>query len=154
MGTTYQNLPILIQIGRFWEDGLARYCAAANHRCGAVCCLFLTTCLTFLRCFSIVYSTRNKQPETRNQKQATRNKLKPELPKRSAQHHSTTDPDGLWTIREVQHRYGVVYDTARTDLQHLETLGLLDKRREGKVKILYLRAEGFAAALERLREPG
>ena len=65
-----------------------------------------------------------------------------------------TDPDGLWTIREVQHRYGVVYDTARTDLQHLETLGLLDKRREGKVKILYLRAAGFAAALERLREPG
>jgi len=45
----------------------------------------------------------------------------------------------------------VVYDTARTDLMHLEKLGLLDKRREGKVKILYLRAEDFEAAVARLK---
>lgn len=62
-----------------------------------------------------------------------------------------TDPDAIWTIREAQHRFGVVYDTARTDLQHLESLGLLDKRREGKVKILYLRAEDFEAAVARLQ---
>lgn len=52
-------------------------------------------------------------------------------------------PETTLTIRDVQHRFGVVYDTARTDLMHLEKLGLLDKRREGKVKILYLRAENF-----------
>lgn len=62
-----------------------------------------------------------------------------------------TDPDAIWTIREVQHRFGVVYDTARTDLMHLENLGLLDKRREGKVKILYLRAENFEAAVAQLK---
>lgn len=62
-----------------------------------------------------------------------------------------TDPDAIWTIREVQHRFGVVYDTARTDLMHLEGLGLLDKRREGKVKILYLRAEDFEAAVAKLK---
>ncbi|MEJ7659745.1 MAG: DeoR family transcriptional regulator [Hymenobacter sp.] len=62
-----------------------------------------------------------------------------------------TDPDAIWTIREVQHRFGVAYDTARTDLMHLENLGLLDKHREGKVKILYLRAEDFEAAIARLK---
>lgn len=62
-----------------------------------------------------------------------------------------TDPDAIWTIREAQHRFGVVYDTARTDLMHLENLGLLDKRRDGKVKILYLRAEDFEEAVARLK---
>ncbi|WP_201982717.1 Fic family protein [Hymenobacter rubidus] len=62
-----------------------------------------------------------------------------------------TDPDAIWTIREVQHRFGVVYDTARTDLMHLENLGLLDKRREGKIKILYLRAENFEEAVAKLK---
>jgi len=62
-----------------------------------------------------------------------------------------TDPDAVWTIREAQHRYGVVYDTARLDLLHLEKLGLLDKRREGKVKILYLRAADFDTAVARLK---
>ena len=62
-----------------------------------------------------------------------------------------TNPDAIWTIREAQNRFGVVYDTARTDLQHLERLGLLDKRREGKVKILYMRADDFEEAVARLQ---
>ncbi|MFD2722120.1 Fic family protein [Hymenobacter monticola] len=62
-----------------------------------------------------------------------------------------TDPDAIWTIREVQHRFGVVYDTARNDLMHLENMGLLDKRREGKLRILYLRAENFEEAVARLK---
>lgn len=60
-------------------------------------------------------------------------------------------PEIIVTIRDMQQRFGVVYDTARTDLIHLEKLGLLDKRREGKVKILYLRAEDFEAAVARLK---
>lgn len=62
-----------------------------------------------------------------------------------------TDPDAVWTIREVQQRFGVVYQTARTDLMHLESLGLLDKRREGKVKIIYLRSEEFDEVVSYLK---
>jgi Fic family protein len=62
-----------------------------------------------------------------------------------------SNPDSIWTIREVQNRFGLVYETARTDLMHLEKLGLLTKRREGKLRIIYLRAEGFDEAVNRLR---
>ena len=66
-------------------------------------------------------------------------------------HGLLTDPDAVWTIREVQQRFGVVYQTARTDLMHLESLGLLDKRREGKVKIIYLRSEAFDEVVSHLK---
>lgn len=66
-------------------------------------------------------------------------------------HELMNDPDTIWTIREVQNKFGLVYETARTDLMHLEQLGLLSKRREGKLRLLYMRAAGFDEAITRLR---
>lgn len=61
-------------------------------------------------------------------------------------------PDAEWTIQEVQHRFGVVYQTARTDLMRLEGIGLLEARRVGKAKLVYVRAAGFDAVVARLRQ--
>ena len=61
-------------------------------------------------------------------------------------------PDAEWTILEVQHRFGVVYQTARTDLMRLEGLSLLEARRVGKAKLVYVRAAGFDAVLMKLRQ--
>ena len=62
------------------------------------------------------------------------------------------EPDAEWTIQEVQHRFGVVYQTARTDLMRLEGIGLLEARRVGKAKLVYVRAPGFDAVVTRLRQ--
>lgn len=62
-----------------------------------------------------------------------------------------TDPDAIWTVREAEHRFNVVYQTARTDLMVLEELGLLEKRRSGKQKLLYLRANDFDQRLTDLK---
>ncbi len=62
-----------------------------------------------------------------------------------------TDPDAAWTIREAEHRFGVVYQTARTDLLGLADLGLLAQRRTGKTKLLYSRAEDFEGKLTALK---
>ena len=61
------------------------------------------------------------------------------------------EPAAAWTILEVQHRFGVVYQTARTDLMRLAELGLLEARRIGKAKLAYVRGAEFEAAVARLR---
>ncbi|SHJ36324.1 Fic family protein [Hymenobacter daecheongensis DSM 21074] len=58
-----------------------------------------------------------------------------------------------WTIQEVSHRFNCVYQTARTDLMRLESLGLLEARRVGKAKLVYVRAGAFDEVVARLRQP-
>lgn len=57
------------------------------------------------------------------------------------------------TIAETQRRFGVVYATARADLQGLQAAGLLVLGKVGKQKLLYFRATDFEAQLVRLRSP-
>lgn len=54
------------------------------------------------------------------------------------------------TIRDAQHRFNVVYQTARTDLMGLEAAGLLESRRVGKMKLMYFRAEDLESRLVQL----
>ena len=61
------------------------------------------------------------------------------------------NPETPWTFREVENRFSVAYQTARTDLIGLEDLKLLEKRRVGKQKLLYFRAEDFDQRLNQLR---
>ena len=61
-----------------------------------------------------------------------------------------TDADAQFTVREVQERFGVVTQSARTDLQGLEAAGLLNSHRRGK-KVIFFRAPDFEAVLARLR---
>ncbi len=61
------------------------------------------------------------------------------------------DPDVQFTIREVQERFGVVFQTARTDLLGLETAGLLSSQRRGARQLLFFRTLDFDAVLARLR---
>jgi Fic family protein len=63
---------------------------------------------------------------------------------------AVADPDRQFTISEVQQLFGVVFQTARTDLMGLEATGLLQSHRRGK-KLLFFRASDFDAILARLR---
>ncbi|MFH1638419.1 MAG: Fic family protein [Candidatus Woesearchaeota archaeon] len=58
-------------------------------------------------------------------------------------------PKKTFTIRALQNKFGVVYQTARTDLLELEKLGFLQKRVVGKKKLLFIRASGFEGILNR-----
>lgn len=60
-------------------------------------------------------------------------------------------PSMMLAIRDYQHQFNVVYQTARTDLMRLEELGLLAKRLAGKQKIFYFRAEDFDQQLAKLK---
>ena len=60
-------------------------------------------------------------------------------------------PGTLLAIRDYQDQFNVVYETARTDLMGLEEIGLLEKRRIGKQKIVYFRADDFDQQLARLK---
>jgi len=53
------------------------------------------------------------------------------------------DPNKIYTINEVTNTFDVVYQTARTDLLGLCTLGFLEKKREGKKKLLFYRSQDF-----------
>lgn len=57
----------------------------------------------------------------------------------------------LLAIGDYQQQFNVVYQTARTDLMGLEELGLLEKKRIGKQKLLYFRAEDFDQQLAKLK---
>ncbi|WP_375416281.1 Fic family protein [uncultured Hymenobacter sp.] len=61
------------------------------------------------------------------------------------------EPQADWTIQEVQDRFDVTYQTARTDLMKLADLGLLESRRVGKAKLAYVRAAGFDELVAKLR---
>jgi Fic family protein len=52
------------------------------------------------------------------------------------------------TIKSVQNRFGVVYQTARTDLLGLQGLGYLTEKKMGK-KMMFFRADDFEKKLER-----
>ncbi|MCK4670256.1 MAG: Fic family protein [Nanoarchaeota archaeon] len=53
------------------------------------------------------------------------------------------NPKKVMTIKEVENVFDVVYQTARNDLLKLEDLGFLIKKKLGKQKFLFLRAENF-----------
>ncbi|RZK37107.1 MAG: Fic family protein [Hymenobacter sp.] len=61
------------------------------------------------------------------------------------------NPETPWTFREVENRFNVAYQTARTDLMGLEGLKLLEKRHVGKQKLLYFRTDEFDQQLNQLR---
>lgn len=60
-------------------------------------------------------------------------------------------PATLLALREYQDQFNVAYQTARTDLIGLEELQLLEKRRVGKQKLLYFRADDFDQQLSKLK---
>ena len=60
------------------------------------------------------------------------------------------DPEQVLTIKEVQNRYGVVYQTARTDLLSLENLGLIRSTTSGKKKLVFIRSNDFEHVLKNL----
>ncbi|HEX2921513.1 MAG TPA: Fic family protein [Bacteroidales bacterium] len=60
------------------------------------------------------------------------------------------DPERVLTIKEVQNRYGVVYQTARTDLMLLEKLDLIKSTTSGKKKLVYIRSGDFETVLKKL----
>jgi Fic family protein len=60
------------------------------------------------------------------------------------------DPEKIMTIKEVQNRFGIVYQTARTDLIGLVDLKLLETFISGKKKITYFRSEKFDKELKDL----
>lgn len=60
------------------------------------------------------------------------------------------DTEKILTIKEVQNRYGVVYQTARTDLLLLEKYKLVKSSTSGKKKLIYMRSEDFENVLKNL----
>ena len=54
------------------------------------------------------------------------------------------------TIKEVETRLSVVYQTARTDVMKLEALGLLMKNKVNQKKFVYFRSKNFDKILENL----
>ncbi|MEO6633954.1 MAG: Fic family protein, partial [Mucilaginibacter sp.] len=54
-----------------------------------------------------------------------------------------------YTIKEVQTRFGVAYQTARTDLFGLQDLGYIDERKFGK-KLIFFKTDDFENKLERI----
>ena len=59
----------------------------------------------------------------------------------------TENPNKTMTINELQNTFNVVYQTARTDLLDMVSLGFLDKKTLGKKKLLFLRSESFEKIL-------
>ena len=60
------------------------------------------------------------------------------------------DSERVLSIKEVQNRYGVVYQTARTDLIALENLGLIKSTTSGKKKLIFVRTNDFENVLKNL----
>jgi Fic family protein len=55
------------------------------------------------------------------------------------------------TIKEVQTTFGVVYQTARTDLLHLQNLGYITGKKMGK-KLIFFKSDDFEEKLQDLSE--
>jgi Fic family protein len=60
------------------------------------------------------------------------------------------DSERVLSIKEVQNRYGVVYQTARTDLMLLENMGLIKSSTSGKKKLIFVRITDFENTLKNL----
>jgi|SRR5665648_61344 len=60
------------------------------------------------------------------------------------------DPKLTLTIKEIQNRFNIVYQTARTDIMGLEKLGIVEKNVAGKKKLVYYRSEKFTEIISRL----
>jgi|APHig6443717817_1056837.scaffolds.fasta_scaffold51829_1 Fic family protein len=60
------------------------------------------------------------------------------------------DGEKVLSIKEVQNRFGVVYQTARTDLLLLEKLNLVKSSTSGKKKLIFLRSTDFDRVLKNL----
>jgi Fic family protein len=61
------------------------------------------------------------------------------------------EPDRVFSIAQVQARFGVVYQTARTDLLSLADLGYLEIRKSGK-KMLFHRSSTFEERISSVRK--
>lgn len=59
------------------------------------------------------------------------------------------DNQKSFTISEIQNKFGVVYQTARTDLAGLTELGYLVEKKMGK-RLIYFKAPEFETKLERI----
>jgi Fic family protein len=59
------------------------------------------------------------------------------------------DNKKVYTIKEVQTRFGVAYQTARTDLLGLQFLGYVEERKFG-IKLIFFKTEDFENKLERI----
>ena len=53
-----------------------------------------------------------------------------------------------FTIKEIENRLSIVYQTARTDIMGLEELGLLERNKVDKKKILFYRSKEFNDILQ------
>jgi Fic family protein len=60
------------------------------------------------------------------------------------------EPERTMTIEEAKNRFGVVYQSARTDLLDLASLGLIESRRVSK-KLVFFRKEDFEEKLRTLK---
>jgi len=60
------------------------------------------------------------------------------------------NPKTTFTIKEIQNRFNVVYETARNDLMQLKDKKLLQKTISGKKKQIYYRADNFDRVLRDL----
>jgi hypothetical protein len=56
----------------------------------------------------------------------------------------------MFTIREVQTMFGVVYQTARTDLIGLQQLGFLEEKKQGK-KMLFFKTPSFDSKMQNIQ---
>lgn len=63
--------------------------------------------------------------------------------------HARKHPGQKYTIQSHKNSHGVAYQTARTDLLHLSTQGLLDKRQFGKT-FIYISPNDLAKRIEAL----
>ncbi len=61
------------------------------------------------------------------------------------------EPETMLTITEVKTRFGVTYQTARTDLMGLVELKLAEQRKPGK-KFVYFRSGDFETVLRQLKQ--
>ena len=61
------------------------------------------------------------------------------------------DPDRLLAINEIQNRFGTSYQTARTDLMHLEKIGYLESKLSGK-KLLFFKSSKFEAKIRKIEQ--
>lgn len=59
------------------------------------------------------------------------------------------DNQKSFTISEIQNKFGVVYQTARTDPAGLTELGYLVEQKMGK-RLIYFKAPEFETKLERI----
>ncbi|WP_321429634.1 Fic family protein [uncultured Methanolobus sp.] len=60
------------------------------------------------------------------------------------------DPKMTFTIKEIENRLSIVYQTARTDIMGLEELGLLERNKVDKKKMLFYRSNEFNDILQQL----